>query len=290
VEKVQSASIQLSVIVPAYNDEHGIADVLRELESVMDQAVAEYEIIVVDDGSTDNTAEQVTGERVRLIRRKTNRGYGASLKLGLRNAKFDWIAITDADGTYPSDALPMLIEAAKSCDMVVGARTGANVNIPLIRRFPKWVLRRLASYLAEREIPDLNSGLRVFRRDIAMQFERLYPSGFSFTTTITLAFLSNDYVVDYIPINYFKRVGRSKIRPIRDTLGFLSLIVRTSMYYAPLKIFGPLSFAFLTAGLVRGVYDVIWLRNLTTADLLLLTTGSILLGIGLLADLIDKRL
>ncbi len=275
--------------MPAHNEEGGIAEVLRRLEEVLEASAARYEIIVVDDGSTDRTAEQVSGEHVRLLRHKQNQGYGAALKSALRSAQFDWVGIIDADGTYPADALPSLIAESGRCDMAVGARTGEDVNIPLIRRPAKWLLRLLASYLAGVAIPDLNSGLRIFRKDIAREFDRLYPEGFSFTTTITLAFLSNHYVVEYVPIDYYQRVGRSKIRPLRDTLGFISLILRTSMYYAPLKIYGPLSAAFIVSGLVRGTYNVIAIQNLTTVDLLLLTTGIILLAIGLLADLIDKR-
>ena len=289
-EAVSPAALGLTLIVPAYNEEGGIVEVLRRLEEVLEASASRYEIIVVDDASTDRTAERVTGEHIRLLRHKQNRGYGAALKSGLRSARFGWVGIIDADGTYPADALPSLIAESGRCDMVVGARIGGDVHIPLIRRPAKWLLRLLASYLAGFAIPDLNSGLRIFRKDIAREFERLYPEGFSFTTTITLAFLSNNYVVEYVPIDYYERVGRSKIRPLRDTLGFISLILRTSMYYAPLKIYGPLSFAFIASGVVRGTYNVIAIQNLTTVDLLLLTTGIILLAIGLLADLIDKRL
>ena len=135
----------------------------------------------------------------------------------------------------------------------------------------------------------MNSGLRVFRKDVALEFYRLFPAGFSFTTTITLAMMSNDYSVKFVPIDYFKRVGKSKIRPIRDTLNFFALIIRTTMYYQPLKIFGPVSLVLLLAGLGRGGYNAIVHRNLTTVDLLLLLTGIIIAAIGLLADLIDKR-
>jgi glycosyltransferase involved in cell wall biosynthesis len=279
----------VSIIVPAYNEVDSIAPSLDCIREIMDATSYEYEILVIDDGSTDDTAARVGGPKVTLLRHTANKGYGAALKTGLRHAAYDVIAITDADGTYPSEEIPRLLADLKDYDMVVGARVGEVVEISWLRRFPKWILRHLASYLIKDEIPDLNSGLRVFRKDIAMQFYRLYPTGFSFTTTITLAMMSNDYLVHFVPINYFKRVGNSKIRPIRDTLNFFALIIRTIMYYRPLKIFGPVSLALLLAGLVRGCYNTVVHHNLTTVDLLLLLTGIIIAAIGLLADLIDKR-
>lgn len=279
----------VSIIIPAYNEEASIEVVVREILDIMTEQSVAHEIIVIDDGSTDDTAEKAEALNVRLIRHPENRGYGAAIKTGIRHAAHSLIAITDADQTYPNKEIPALLSEMDEYDMVVGARTGNKVQIPIIRRPAKWFLRKLANYLIGQEIPDLNSGLRVFRKDAAEKFIRLYPDGFSFTTTITLALMSNNYLVKFRPIDYYQRVGKSKIRPIRDTLGFIGLIIRTIMYYHPLKVFGPVASVLLLAGVVRGGFNVVLYHNLTTVDMLLIVTGIIVGAIGLLADLIDKR-
>jgi glycosyltransferase involved in cell wall biosynthesis len=279
----------LSVIVPVYNEEKAVCDVLCQVAAALEPTGMPYEILVVDDGSTDNSSGAAQSVGATLLKHPFNKGYGAALKTGIRRARFDTIAIIDADGTYPPDSLLMLLDHWGCNDMVVGARVGAGAAIPLVRRPAKWVLNQMANYLAGVNIPDLNSGLRVFKKSIAMQFFKILPSGFSFTTTITLAMLSNDYLVEYVPIQYLPRVGRSKIRPIRDTFNFLSLILRTVMYYAPLKVFIPVSVAFLVPGLVKTLLDTLGHQMVTKSDLLLLVTGTIVAMLGLLADLIDKR-
>lgn len=280
---------EVSIIIPAYNEEQSIGETLDQVKGAMDQSGFAHEIIVVDDGSTDGTARIAKESGVKLLQHPSNLGYGASLKAGIRRARYAVIAITDADGSYPSWKIPALLESIDECDMVVGARVGGRVSIPLIRRPAKWLLTRLANYLVGKEIPDLNSGLRVFKKEIALAFFRVLPSGFSFTATITLALLANDYEVKFVPIDYYPRVGRSKIRPVQDTLNFLSLIVRTVMYYSPLKVFMPLSLLFLLAGLIRGGYGIVSVRNISDSDLLLFVTGMLIGMLGLLADLIDKR-
>src|SRR5690606_5167789 len=203
----------VSVVIPAYNEGAHVAQQVRDVEQVLRQSGWTYEIIVVDDGSRDNTAEEASGTGARVLRRRPNRGYGAALKLGIHRAKHDWILITDADGTYPVSAIPVLLAAADRNAMVVGARTGQTVQVPLLRRPAKAFLRWLASYLSERPIPDINSGLRLMRRDLIARYEHLLPNGFSFTTTITLAANCNGHPVEYIAIDYHARKGESKIRP-----------------------------------------------------------------------------
>ncbi|HET9481566.1 MAG TPA: glycosyltransferase family 2 protein, partial [Candidatus Polarisedimenticolia bacterium] len=175
-------------------------------------------------------------------------------------------------------------------DMVVAARTGESVAIPFFRRLAKGILRRLAIYLSESEIPDLNSGLRIFRRDAAIGYFPILPSGFSFTTTITLAMLCNEGAVAYVPINYSKRTGRSKIRPIRDTSNFLILIMRTILYFNPLKIFLPVSLGIGSLCAVSLAYDLFILKDLTEKSLILLFGALQMMAIGVLADMITKRL
>lgn len=285
---------EVTVVVPAYNEEGAIAAVLAHLVEVMETSVFAHEIIVVDDGSDDRTAElaQQAG-CVRVIEHRTNRGYGAALKTGIRHARHPLICITDADGTYPNERIPDLVSAleAEEYDMVVGARVGQNVRIPFLRRPAKWTIRQLATYVAGQPIPDLNSGLRVFRRDVALRFDGMLPDAFSFTTTITLAMLTNRYLVDYTPIDYHARVGKSKIRPVQDTLNFIQLVWRIALYFAPLKFFLPLSaFLFLLA-VAWALFTMLSLGQLADVSTLVIAMTAFQVAvIGMLAELINKRL
>lgn len=281
---------KISLIIPVYNEEKGVEKVLDDLKILG----SSYEIIVVDDGSEDRTSE-ILGNYpdITLLKHDHNAGYGSALKTGIKYATSDLIVITDADSTYPNEVIPQLVEITRdgNLDMVVGARIGQTVKIPVIRRPAKWCINKLANYLCGTKIPDLNSGLRVMKKEILEKYNRFLPDGFSFTTTITLAMITNGHSVKYIPIDYLKRKGKSKIRPIKDTLNFIQLIVRTAMYFNPLKVFIPLSlllmaFAFTTligSWLVLGkVMDV-------TFGIIMMTSF-LVLAIGMLADLIDKRI
>lgn len=217
-------------MIPAYNEAGGISAGIDAIQKALRGWT--YEIIVVDDGSTDDTARMAETHAVQVVRLGANTGYGAALKAGIALAKFDWIAIIDADATYPASALPGMLALTDSNDMVVGARIGAQVRDPLVRRPAKWLLRKFAGILAGQSIPDLNSGLRVIRKSRVGEFHRILPAGFSFTTTITLAMICSGYPVAYVPIDYFKRVGKSKIRPFH-ALKFAYLIVRTVMIVRP---------------------------------------------------------
>ncbi len=279
-----SAQVPFSVVVPAYNEEGGIGPSLRELQEVL--AGYEYELIVVDDGSVDDTARIAREAGATVLTQPENRGYGASLKTGIRAAKYDRIVITDADGTYPAGAIPKMVASLDEYEMVVGARIGANVNIPLVRRPAKWVLRKLASFLAGREIPDLNSGLRAMRKELVHRYEHILPSGFSFTTTITLSSLCRDHLVRYEPIDYHARVGDSKIRP-RHAFDFLLLILRTIVYFNPLKIFLPLGAVFMVAGVAKTAYDIS-LGNLSESAIFAFLAGGLVWAVGLLSDQISR--
>ncbi|HEY3175062.1 MAG TPA: glycosyltransferase family 2 protein [Candidatus Polarisedimenticolia bacterium] len=279
----------ISVVIPAFNEEGGLAEVVSGLRARLEASGRAFEIIVVDDGSRDRTLEVARGLGVMVVTHGTNRGYGAALKTGIRAATGDQILICDGDGTYPPESIPELLTRADGHDMVVAARTGASVEIPIFRRIAKGILRRLAIYLSDSEIPDLNSGLRVFRRHAAMAYFPILPSGFSFTTTITLAMLCNEGSVVYVPINYSKRRGRSKIRPLRDTLNFLILILRTILYFNPLKIFLPVSLAIGVMFAASLAYDLFVLKDLTEKTLIFLFGSVQMLAVGLLADLITKR-
>jgi glycosyltransferase involved in cell wall biosynthesis len=284
------------VVVPAYNEEKGIEGVVERL-SGLDLGVPTT-ILVVNDGSTDGTAARLAElcgryPALRVHTHRQNRGYGAALKTGFAMAKTEVVVITDADGTYPEDRITDLLERVDAgYDMAVGARLGSEVHIPLVRRPAKWALRQLASFLAGSRIPDLNSGLRAFRRDFVLEYRPILPDGFSFTTTITLAAMTNGHPVDYVTIDYAARSGSSKIRPIRDTLGFTALIIRTVLYFNPLKVFYPLTLALLAVLLGSLSYDIWWdasAPNLSDKTVLVFVALVQVLTVGLLADLIEKK-
>lgn len=277
----------VSIVIPAFNEEEGIEKVLTELESL--DLGEGSEIIVVDDCSVDHTFQKSLARGARVIHHEQNMGYGAALKTGIRQAKNDIIIITDADGSYPIKSIPLLIENIEDADMVVGARTGKNVHIPFFRRPAKWFISKLANRLSGLKIPDLNSGLMAMRKEKVQRFFSILPDSFSFTTTLTLAFLTNGYPVKYLPIEYYKRKGKSKIHPIKDTLNFIQLVIRTVLYFNPLKIFLPFSLFFLLAS--AAVLIISWLagRLMDVTTVILFVTGIQLLAIGMIADLIDKR-
>lgn len=280
----------VSVVVPVFNEEDSITQTLSELHQVMTQTGYPYEILVVDDGSRDRTAAILAAHAdIHLLQHGRNRGYGAALKTGIAHAKYPLVAITDADGTYPNDRLAELIALAQEADMVVGARTGANVTYSKLRSIPKYFLVVFAQWIAQQPIPDINSGMRVIRTSVVKKFLGILPDTFSFTTTITLAMLTNNYVVHYYPIDYFHRQGRSKIKPIRDTLRFVQLILRTGVYFAPLRIFLPIASLFFGAFGVSLLIDLFILQDITDTTLLMFVTAIQITIFALLADMIDKR-
>ncbi len=276
----------VSVVIPAFDEEEGIGATLEDVKRALAPLGVPFECIVIDDGSTDRTAQCAQAAGARVISLPENRGYGAALKTGFRAAAHDVIVILDADGTYPASSIPALLRDAAQYDMVVGARTGANVEIPLERRPAKAFLRWLASYLVGRPIPDLNSGLRVIRRPLFERFEHLLPQGFSFTTTITMAALSTDALVRFVPIDYLARVGRSKIRP-RHAFEFTLLILRTIVYFHPLKVFLPAGALFFCGGFAKFLYDL-WLDNLSETAVTGFLGAAILWAVGLLSDQIAR--
>ncbi len=272
----------VSVIIPAFNEAPHVAEQVIAVQDALRATAWRFEIIVVDDGSEDGTAQEAAAAGVRVIRHRRNLGYGAAIKRGVERASFGWILITDADGTYPSKAIPRLLEAATGNDMVVGARRGEAVSVPLLRRPAKWFLRVLASYLAGQRLPDINSGLRLFRRELVERYLHLLPAGFSFTTTITLAAACNGHQVEYVTIDYHARLGESKIRAWH-AYDFTLLILRTIVFFNPLKVFIPLGATLALAGLAKFVYDLTR-NNLSESAVLAILGALIIWAVGLLAD------
>jgi glycosyltransferase involved in cell wall biosynthesis len=237
------------------------------------------------------------------LQHPANRGYGASIKTGIKAASFDVIVISDADGTYPAEEIPNLVAQLETADMVVGARIGAQVHVPIERRPAKWLLTWLASRVAGQKIPDLNSGLRAFRRDCVQQYFPILSNRFSFTTTVTLSYLADDYRVVYHPINYYQRIGKSKITP-RNFMDFIVLVLRMAVLFQPLKVFVPLALLCGVTGVLKVVYDVgsyAWRTGsfdwsifyqpvISTSAVLLLLVGLQLLLFGALADGVLRRI
>ncbi len=300
---IKNSELSISVVIPAFNEENGVGPQVKSIHQVLSSHGIIHEIIVVDDGSQDKTAEEAVQAGARVLRHLKNRGYGASLKTGIVAAKYDIIAITDADGTYPSDQIPIMLAQLEKADMVVGARTGENVNIPWLRKPGKWVLGWIANRIAGQPIPDLNSGLRVFWRDCAVQYFPVLSNKFSFTTTITLALLADDYQVIYHPINYYKRIGKSKI-VARHFVDFTILVIRMAMFFQPLRVFVPLVCSSGLLGLMKVCYDIVAavIRHggfkwailsepvLSTSALFLLLGSYQLLLIGMMADGVIRRI
>lgn len=278
----------VSVILPAYNEADCIVQTIDDVEKALKGAGISYEIIVVDDGSTDDTAELAETRKVRVVRHKRNLGVGAARKRGIRESKGKIVVTTDVDGTYPNDQIPRLIKEFKntSADMVVGARIGKNVARELPHRWiPKFLIRKLASYLSESKIPDLNSGLRVIKREVALKYFYLLPNSHSWESTITLAFLCNHHDVIFSPIDYYKRAGgRSTFAPLKDTYNYISLVIRTVMYFSPLRIFIPLSAMVITVGLIKMIYDWKVYKWIGSLDVIIVMSGILIILVGLLAD------
>jgi len=284
----------LTLVVPVYNEARSAAELPARIAKAVRRLPEGSEAVLVDDGSTDGSGDALaaaipTDGPVRLVRHRRNRGYGAALKTGVAAARNEVIAIADADGTYPLEILPRLLaEIDAGAAMAVGARRLSDQ--PAERRLAKVFLNAFASHLAGRRIPDLNSGLRIFRREHVRRHARMLPDGFSFTTTITMNLLGDGEEVAYVPIRYRRRVGTSKIRPVRDMFAFLLLIARMAMAYNPLRIFGPVGIALTGSGVALLVARALMDHPFGLATTVVLIVGGLqAVAIGLLADLVNRR-
>jgi glycosyltransferase involved in cell wall biosynthesis len=296
-------SAAVSVIIPAYNEEDAVDSQVNEVRDVLTSSGIGHEIIVIDDGSDDRTAEKALQAGARVLRHLNNQGYGSALMTGILAATHDTIMIIDADKTYPVDQIPALLSQLENADMVVGARVGRLKHLSLVRRLGKLLLGWLANRVAGQRIPDLNSGLRVFRREYVLQYFHILPKRFSFTTTITLAMLADNYRILYHPIKYHQRVGKSKITPF-NFMEFITLVFRIAILFQPLKVFLPLALTCFSLGLMKFFFDIaaafrrapslnvslLFQPVLSTSAILLLLVGLQLFLIGMVADGLLRRI
>lgn len=285
-------TVGVSIVIPAYNEEQGISSSLDEILQTMSSTGLDFEVIVVDDGSTDKTSDRARETpSVRVLRNHRNLGYGASLKRGIDAAQHPIVVITDADGTYPGEDIPQLVALlTDDVAMVVGWRKGFGAKIPLVRRPAKWVMRRFAESMAAFPIQDLNSGLRAFRKEVVQRHLLALPDGFSFTTTLTLLVLNENGQIIYEPIAYRRREGKSKFHPVKDVLGMISLIVRSTLLFNPLRVFVPIAFGFFALAAATILGSWIWLGQILDATATILVVAGIQsLFLGFLADLINRR-
>ena len=282
--------LDVTVVLPVYNESGHLRAEIDRISGALETSPYTFEIIVVDDGSTDGSSEQLTAiPGIRVIRFGENRGTGSARKAGTNAARGRVTVWTDADMTYPNDRIPQLVKELDGYDHVVGARTSEQGTMKVFRVPTKWFIRKLAAFLVERDIPDLNSGLRAFRTDVGQQFTHLLPPGFSCVTTLTMAFLTNGYSVKYVPIEYRARSGRSKFHWWRDTQRYILQVVRMMLSYNPLRIFLPLGMFLGVLGLAKLAYD--WSArdfHLAANTLLVLFASFQVLAIGLLADLVVR--
>lgn len=275
---------QFTIVIPAHNESDSIALVLQDIHKVF--AGMSYQVIVIDDGSNDNTGLVAAENGAVVIRNSVNKGYGASLKKGIRNATTELVLIMDADGQHKAEDAKRLLEKSQDRDMVVGQRTGL-VHSPLWRMPGKWALGWLANYLSRRHIPDLNSGLRVFRRDVVLRYLHICPSGFSLSTTITMVLFSRGYDIAYEPINVKKRVGKSTVT-ISTGLDTLILMLRIAALIDPLRVFLPASLAIGSIGLGWGIRYALIGNGVSGGSLLAIVTALLLFSIGLVCDQISQ--
>src|SRR5262245_46340874 len=280
----------VSVVLPVYNERGHLREEIDRIRRALTASPYSFEIIVVDDGSDDGSETELpTIEGIRLIRHNRNRGTGSARRTGTTAARGRVVVWTDADMSYPNDEIPMLVKELDGHDQVVGARRTEEGGQRFFRVPAKWAIRKLASYLTETRIPDLNSGLRAFRRSVGMQYVHQLPSGFSCVTTLTMSFLANGYSVKYVPIDYRPRAGKSKFHWWRDTKRYILQVVRLTLSYNPLKVFLPIGLVLLGVGLGKLVYD--WVEKdfrLAANTLLILFASLQAITVGLLADLVVR--
>ncbi len=287
--KKQDSSKGISYIIPVYNEEGAIESTVERVRATLETVGHPFEIIVVDDGSRDDSAKvAATCKDTRVLRHPTNAGYGAALKTGISHSQYDWIGIVDADGTYEIEKIPELVShMEEGFDMVVAARSNVHDHDGLIKKLGRKLYINVIKILVNQVAQDPNSGLRMFTKSMVISFFPFLCNTFSFTTSITVFSLGDAYFVKYIPSQYLAREGSSKVKHFRDTLRTIQLIVQGVTFFNPVKLYLLLAFAHI--GLVALPGFVLLLLGCTDFGwtyLLTGTVGSLLVGIGALGDII----
>lgn len=278
-------NIDVSIVLPAHNEEQAIGEVIDEIFAAMKNYDGGYEILIVDDASSDQTANIALKRGVRVIKHPEQGGSGAARRTGILRARGKYIVMLDADGTYDPSYIPEMLSYFPQYDQVNGARTSEEGTMPLIRKPVKKILGWFASWVANRNIPDINTGLKAFKRDIMLPYLWVMPNGFSCVTSMTLAFLCNSHPVKYIPVQYRRRIGKSKFHPVTDTWRFGAVILRMGLYFNPLR---PASFLFaglMGWGVIKSLLDWFIVGRLQLSDVVIIFTAITVLVLGLLADL-----
>ena len=294
---VAPTELDVTVVLPCFNEQDHVVEELTRISAALDASPYSYELLVIDDASTDDTLAVLRAAapdfpQMRLMPFHRNGGSGTARRIGTQEARGRIVVWTDADMTYPNTRIPELVtmlEEDPSVDQVVGARTSEEGSHKLLRVPAKWVIRKVAETLTGTRIPDLNSGLRAFRRDVSLPYLRLLPPGFSCVTTITLSFLHNQHDVRYVPIEYAKRAGTSKFHFTKDAYRYILQVLRMVMYFNPLKVLMPVALALLGLGFAKLVYDLVSNPfRIPGSTLLTLLTGVQIAALALLADLVVR--
>jgi glycosyltransferase involved in cell wall biosynthesis len=292
-----TTELDVTVVLPCFNEQDHVVAELERISAALDASGYSYELLVIDDASTDATlavlkAAQADYPRMRLMPFHRNGGSGTARRIGTQQARGRIVVWTDADMTYPNERIPELVgmlETDPTFDQVVGARTSEEGSHKLLRVPAKWVIRKVAERLVGMTIPDLNSGLRAFRREVSLPYLRLLPPGFSCVTTLTLSFLHNQHDVRYVPITYAKRAGSSKFHFTKDAYRYLLQVLRMVMYFNPLKVLMPPALGLLGLGVLKLVYDVVTNPfRIPSSTVLLFITGLQIAVLALLSDLVVR--
>lgn len=282
-------TLDVSIVLAVYNEEQSVQREMEIIKNAMTESKFSYEIIAVNDASTDNTARILKDIKgIKLITHRINKGSGGARKTGTFASSGRIIVWSDVDMTYPNHLIPELIGRLEcgGFRQIVGSRLKEKGSLKAFRAPAKYVLRRLASFLTKTEIPDLNSGFRAFYREDGMKMMYMVPNGFSCVSTMTLSFLCNGRDVGYMPIEYKARQGKSKFHPIKDSYNYLLQIIRMVTYFEPLRIFVPAALLIFCVTLTKHIVDIIVTRNTQETDIIGYFMAFIIFAVGLLADLI----
>ncbi len=275
--------MSVSVVIPTFNEERVIGDIIKKIKELYPS----FEIIVVDDGSSDHTAEVAQKSGAKTIIHPYNIGNGAAVKTGIRNASGEYIVLMDGDGQHAPEDIERLLEQAPYFDLVIGARD-ASTHASIGRRWANWCYNKLASYVGKFPIKDLTSGFRVFKRKTVLKFLYLFPNTFSYPTTSTLAYLRSGLTIKYVPIKANKRIGKSKINIIKDGARFFLIILRIATFFSPLRVFLPISIFFFILGLGYYGYSFYTMHRFTNMSALLLSVSIMIFLMGLISEQITQ--